>query len=82
MYLATKCFCENEIGSPDKNRIVCETEGKFQKFISCKPDEWCIGPTDETNATFLLESLCTEGTKNRLQQCVDIFNRIFFSIHW
>ena len=71
MHVATKCFCENEIGSAfGGNGVICGLENQFSKFKNCKPDEWCIGPTNEVNATFSLEFLCRKGTEPRMQQLI------------
>ena len=60
-YLASKCFCENKNGFPEKNNILCENNGHFKRHTECKSDEWCVGPTKVVDATYSIESLCVKG---------------------
>ena len=61
--VASKCYCENKIGSGDyqRNGIICEEDGRRHRHTYCADDEWCIGATDSTNATYEVDSLCVKG---------------------
>lgn len=59
--VAPKCICENKNGEKKRNGWLCEQNGSFEKMGSCKLDEWCIGPSEELNATVNYEILCIKG---------------------
>ena len=63
--IASKCFCEHKIGFPTENGILCEKNGKLYKETYCADDEWCIGATDITSATYAVASLCVKGNIKR-----------------
>ena len=48
---------------------MCEKNGKFQRYIYCPDDEWCVGPTDSTNFTYEVDSLCVKG--NTGDRCLE-----------
>ena len=59
--IVSKCICENENGGGIRGHWLCEDDGLFVPSDGCYKDEWCIGPHITNNATFVHESLCTNG---------------------
>ena len=58
---ASKCYCEHEDGFPVQNGILCEINGHFKRHSECASDEWCIGPTNQADSIYSIESLCVKG---------------------
>ena len=55
------CYCEHKNGGKGKNGLICKIDEKFEKSGSCAVDEWCVGPSDEEEATNRQETLCMKG---------------------
>ena len=60
--IATKCYCATNMGKPDENEIMCKDDTGFNKAGNCNPDEWCIGPSNEMDASEFIDKLCAKGT--------------------
>ena len=48
--------------------MICEQNGRPLRNTSCADDEWCIGATNSTNATYEIDSLCVKGNGRRRWQ--------------
>ena len=67
-YLIGFCYCENPTGEPDKNGLICISEGKTERFAFCHDDEGCIGPTTPNAAQlFSRKIFCSKGEIKRMQ---------------
>ena len=54
---------------------MCEHNGSLRRYSYCADDEWCVGPTNITNSTYQLDSLCVKGNINGFCQ-KDVFEFI------
>ena len=70
---ALSCYCENKNGNGEDNGISCGilddkrgmVDGGFYKTTSCKPNEWCTGPSHLNDSVqiknYAKDSLCSAG---------------------
>ena len=42
---------------------MCETDEGFKMAGNCSVDEWCIGPSNETQASESKDKFCAKGTE-------------------
>ena len=61
IHIATKCYCGTKAGKPGQNEIMCDSDLGFRNRGHCASDEWCIGASNETFATELIDTLCAKG---------------------
>ena len=59
-----RCYCEHENGGPGKNGIMCGLRASFKRTSECGTNEWCTGPTNETNAVLGSSQLCKKGNRH------------------
>ena len=54
------------MGKPGENEIMCDDKDDgFKRAGNCSADEWCIGPSNETDATEFIDKLCAKGNVRR-----------------
>ena len=49
------------MGKPAENEIMCEVDDGFRNTRNCSVDEWCVGPSKESDATEFIDRLCAKG---------------------
>ena len=61
----TKCYCGTTMGKPGENEIMCEVDDGFRNTRNCSVDEWCVGPSKESEAIEFIDGLCAKGICKR-----------------
>lgn len=61
MLVVSKCYCEFKNGGGEKNGILCERRGIFEKALLCGSNHFCTGPSSEQDATNGFDTLCEQG---------------------
>ena len=63
-----RCYCKHKQGHPDRNEVMCSTNGNFKQLDLCNEGEGCIGPkTPEKAKSFLSADFCLYGRLKTLK---------------